>query len=173
MGTNRGRSLWMIAALVCVLLIAGVATGCKPSETDQKKAMLESVAKWYVAQGALDMAAFKAGIYDPDDILGVATMTAAPPGAVKTEVSYAWAGDSIMMTVPSEGSTLTLTASPNQANVVLLKDAAGSNGTFVMKDVDGVWKIDVAATQELQAAETSATAAPEEEPASTETTKKP
>ena len=58
--------------------------------------MLESVAKWYVAQGALDIAGFKAGIYDPEDILGVATMTAAPEGAQKSEVKWEWAGETVV-----------------------------------------------------------------------------
>ena len=132
--------------------------------------MLEAVAKWYVAQGALDMAGFKAGIYDPEDILGVATMTAAPEGAEKSEVKWEWAGETIVVTVPSEQSTITLTASPEQANVVLLKDAIGQDGTFVMKNDNGVWKIDVAETQKVSDAQS---AAPQETTGSAPATEAP
>ena len=69
--------------------------------------------------------------------------------------------------IPSEQTTLTLTASPEQVNVVLLKDALGQNGTFVMKKDANVWKIDVAETQKVSAAKSA-------EPAtSTPTTKAP
>jgi len=157
---KRTQPVWMLALLACVLLLAGVAGGCKSASSGgektaapDKKAMLEAVAKWYVAQGALDIAGFKAGIYDPENILGVATMTAAPAGAEKSEVKWVWQGETIVVTVPSEQSTITLVASPQQANVVLLKDALGQGGTFVMKEDGGVWKIDVAETQKVSAAE--------------------
>ncbi len=163
---KRTRPVWMLALLACALLLAGVAGGCKSASsggektaTPDKKAMLEAVAKWYVAQGALDIKGFKAGIYDPEDILGVATMTAAPEGAQKSEVKWEWAGETVVVTVPSEQSTITLTASPQQANVVLLKDALGQGGTFVMKNDGGVWKIDVTETQKVSA---SAGGAPQE-----------
>lgn len=137
-----------MALLVCALLFVGIAAGCKVAP-DEKKVMLESVAKWYVAQGSLDIAAFKAGIYDPTDSLGVATMTTAPEGATKSEVKWVWTGDKIVVTVPSAPSTITLSASPNQANVILLQDQLGQDGTFVMKKIDNVWKIDVVETQKL------------------------
>lgn len=164
--TKHTLSARMLAVLACLLLLAGIAAGCKPAAQDDKKLMLEAVAKWYTAQGALDIAGFKAGIYDPTDILGVATMTAAPEGAVKSEVQWAWAGETIVVTVPSEQSTVTLSVSPDQTNVVLLKDALGEAGTFIMKKVDGTWKIDIAETQKISAAQ-SAT------PTSTPATKAP
>jgi hypothetical protein len=160
---KRTRPVWMLVLLACVLLLAALAGGCKsatkeqtPAANPDKKAMLESVAKWYTAQGALDLAGFKAGIYDPDNILGVATMTAAPKGAKKAEVKWSWSGDNIVLTIPSEQSTITLTASPNQANVVLLKDAAGQGGTFIMKKEGTVWKIDVSETQKATQAQSAA-----------------
>ena len=99
MNTNK-RPTWMLALLACALLLAGVAAGCKSASNTatptaapaEKKAMLESVAKWYVAQGALDMKGFKDGVYDPQNILGVATMTAAPEGAQKSDVKWSWVG---------------------------------------------------------------------------------
>lgn len=150
----------MLAVLACVLLLAGIVVGCKPAAQDEKKAMIESVAKWYAAQGALDIVGFKAGIYDPTDILKVATMTAAPEGAKKSEVKWEWVGETIVVTVPSEQSTVTLSASPEQANVVLLKDALGEAGTLIMKKVDGSWKIDIAETQKISAASAAGSSAP-------------
>ena len=173
--TTRTRPTWMLALLACALMLAGVAAGCKSAtpgaSPDDKKVMLESVAKWYVAQGALDIAGFKAGIYDPTDTLGVATMTAAPEGATKSEVKWAWNGDKIVVTVPSAPSTITLSASPNQANIVLLEDQTGQGGTFVMKKVDNAWKIDVVETQKVTDAENAAP--PSGAPTSTPTTKAP
>lgn len=161
--TNSAR---MLALFACVLLLGGVVAGCKPSAQADKKNMLEAVAKWYSAQGGLDIVGFKAGIYDPTDILGVATMTAPPAGAVKSEVKWTWVGETIIVTVPSEQSTVTLSASPDKANVVVLKDAIGQGGTFVMKKIDGTWKIDIAETQKASAASSAA-------PTSTPTTKAP
>jgi hypothetical protein len=172
--TKRTRPVWMLALLACVLLLAGVAAGCKSASTTEtstgttdKKAMLEAVAKWYTAQGALDLAGFKAGIYDPEDILGVATMTAIPEGAEKAEVKWSWAGEKIVLSIPTQETTITLAASPEQANVVLLVDANGQGGTYVMKKDGAVWKIDVAETQKVGEAAASAAAS------STATTKAP
>lgn len=142
----------MLALLACVLLLTGVAAGCKSASKDpatDKKAMLEAVANWQVAQGKLDLAGVKAGIYDPSDIFGIATMTAVPEGVAAYEVKWEWVGDTIVLAVPSQQATVTLSASPAQANVVLLKDTGGQGQTLVMKQVDDAWKIDVAETQKI------------------------
>jgi len=158
MTRNRRQTGWQLALLAAVLMLAGIVAGCASGSgasdpSTDKKAMLESVAKWYTAQGSLDMVAFKAGIYDPQDILGVATMTAAPPGASKAEVKWNWSGETILVTVPSEQSTITLSVDAAKPTTVQLKDATGQGGVFIMKKVDNVWKIDVAETQKASAAQ--------------------
>jgi hypothetical protein len=162
------RPAWMLALLACVLLLAGVAAGCKSASTSStasqadKKPMIESVAKFFVAQGALDIPGIKAGIYDPENIWGVATMTAAPAGMQKATITWVWEGDKIVLTAPSEAGTATLSASPTQANVVLLTVPQGGQGqTFVMKKDGGVWKIDVTETMKVApGASTSSTPTP-------------
>lgn len=165
---DRTKRVWMSALLACALLLAGFSAGCKspassgggPSAGD-KKAMIEAVAKWYVAQGELDINGFKAGIYDPDDLLGVATMTTAPEGAEKSEVKWSWVGETAVVTIPSQETTAILSASPTVPNGVLLKDETGQgSNTFIMKNDNGVWKIDVAETQKA----TQPPATPEAEP---------
>jgi hypothetical protein len=152
--TKNGR---MLALLACALLVLGVIAGCAPAKkadtlTPEKKAMVESVAKWYVAQGALDLAGFKAGIYDPNDVLGVASMTAPPKDAKKSEVKWAWVGDAVVLTIASDQTTVTLTPSSTATDVVSVSDTNGSAGKFIMINQNGVWKIDVNKTQEAAAA---------------------
>ena len=152
---TRKRPAWMLALLACTLMLAGVTAGCKTASKEatvtpeDKKAMIESVAKFFVAQGALDIPGVKASIYDPENIFGVATMTVAPEGAQKTEIKYAWKGDTILLTIPSQQTSATLSASVEQTNVVTLKDPAGQGQTFVMRKDGNVWKIDVSATTKV------------------------
>jgi hypothetical protein len=161
----------MLALLVGVLLLAGLAAGCKSGSDnsgatvtpEDKKAMVESVAKFFVAQGALDIKGIKAGIYDPENIFGVATMTVAPEGAQKTEIKFAWSGDTVLLTIPSQQASATLSASVEQTNVVQLKDPAGQGQTFVMKKDGGVWKIDVTATTKVAPGAQAPSSAPTSE----------
>ena len=53
---------------------------------------------------------------------------------------------------------------------MLLKDPLGQGGTFVMKNDDGVWKIDVTETQKVS---TAAGGAPQEATGSAPTTEAP
>ena len=152
-----GKSTGMIrtlavAALACALVLAALLGGCSKgsgstSSGSDNKAMVQAVANWYVAQGNLDMAGFKAGLYDPNNVLGVATATAPPAGAKKSPVTVVWVGDTAKIAMPSQQSTLTVAASTTSPNTVNLMDSAGQSGTFVMRNVNGVWKIDVDATQ--------------------------
>lgn len=162
---TRTKEVWVLALLACVMLLAALVGGCKASSTTSttpqnqaadKKAMIEAVAKWYAAQGNLDIAGYKAGIYDPKNILGVATMTAPPAGAKKTVVKWVWVGDNAVITMPAQQTTITVSASPTETAVVNLKDALGETGLFVMKNDNGVWKIDIAATQSKSAANSGA-----------------
>lgn len=151
------RSGLLAVLLATALVFAFAVTGCKSAAkstlTDQQKSMIESVAKWYEAQGKLDVKGYKAGIYDPDDILGVATMTAPPKGATETTVTWSWQGDNVVILIPSQAATITVAVSPTSANTVLLTSGAGSGSdSIVMTDVAGVWKIDVNATQQAAAA---------------------
>ena len=149
------RAIAVVAA-ICALVIAVGLGGCsKGSSTaavsKDPKGMLDAVGKWYVAQGQLDMTGFKAGIYDPDNVLGVATATAAPKGIAKENTTYTWVGNSIVIVMPSQHATVTATPSKTQANKVDLADSTGRGGSFIMKNVDGVWKIDVNETQKIAA----------------------
>ena len=150
-----------VAALMCAFALAALAGGCSKGSSSapsgDKKAMVEAVANWYAAQGNLDMAGFKAGIYDPDNVLGVATATAPPKTAKKAVVSWKWVGDNVIISMPSQQSTLTIGVSTTAADTVTLKDSTGQAGTFVMKNVGGVWKIDVNATQKAANAANSGT----------------
>ena len=113
--------------------------------------MMEAVAKWYVAEGAADLAGIKAAVYDPTDILGLATATPAPADVQRTTVVWKWVGDEIVMTVPGndEEPTVTVSPAPGDGFNLVLDDGTGSGGTLVMKNVGGVWKIDVAATKRI------------------------
>lgn len=148
----------MAIVLAAALVLAFAVTGCKPAAPkttldDSQKSMLESVAKWYEAQGKLDVKGYKAGIYDPDNILGVATMTAPPKDAKETTVTWTWQGDNVIINIPAQAATITVSASPTAKNTVLLASGAGGGSdSIVMTQVAGVWKIDVNATQKAAAA---------------------
>lgn len=164
-----------MALLACVLLLAGIVAGCTQggsgetgsTVTDDQKAMLEAVAKWHVAQGAVDLAGYKAGVYDPEDILGIATMTTPPPDAEKYDVKWAWSGDKIVLSIPSESTTITLSAPADKPGVVSLMDTFGQSATYVMKKDGAVWKIDIAKTQEAAKAQAMEATEPESSTAET------
>ena len=142
-------------AFVALLALGACAKSSTPTVSAQdKKAMMETVAKWNVAQGAVDIPGLKALVYDPKDELGLATATP-PADAEKVKVAWKWDGDKILMTAPDVPDITTMTIAPatSTPNAVLME---GGNGTpplsFVMKKVDGVWKIDVPETLKLAAA---------------------
>ena len=70
---------------LAALLVAGCSGGKSGSSSADQKAQMETVAKFYKAQGALDIKAMRAALYDPTDVAGLATATV-PAGAQKTEV---------------------------------------------------------------------------------------
>lgn len=162
--SKQTRSGLLAVLLAAMLVIALAVTGCnkpstKTSIDENQKQMIESVAKWYVAQGKLDVKGYKAGIYDPDNILGVATMTAPPKGAKETTVTYAWSGDNAIISIPGQNATITVSASPTSKTTVLLSSGGGSGSdSIVMTQVAGVWKIDVNATQKAAAAAAASSA---------------
>ncbi len=158
----------LVVAAVMLALVAVLALGaCAKSTTsaaspEDKKAMMESVAKWNVAQGAVDLPALKALIYDPKNELGLATATP-PADAQKVKVAWKWAGEKIVMTAPDSPEIATMTIAPptSTVNAVLMDGADGSPPlAFVMTKVDGIWKIDVPATLKAAAASAPSEAAP-------------
>jgi len=178
MSDNIVKIARIIAVFACGLLLFGVMAGCKTTSsklTADQRAMLEAIGKWYVAQGQLDIKGFKAGIHDPEDILGVATATAPPEGATKTEVKWKWAGDTIVIDVPSQQSSVTVSASKTTPNLIEVKDSTGGTAVYVMTKIGGTWKLDVSKTK--KAAEStpagSPGAPPANEPPANEPTKKP
>jgi hypothetical protein len=137
--------------IVGVSLLAVLLVGCSAGGGADQKAMLEAVGKFYAAQGALDLPAMKAAIYDPQNVSGIATATV-PPDAKKTEVAWKSAGDKVTITIPSQELTLTVTVAKSPANAVLVSDPSGQGETLIMKKDGGVWKIDFAETQKAIAA---------------------
>jgi hypothetical protein len=141
-----------LPAVICVLAAVLVASGCSAASTSvdptqDRKAMMETAANWYVALGAQDLNGKKAAVYDPGNILGYATATPAPASAPRTAIAWRWDGDNIVMSSPSKDSTVTITNSAATPNNVELYSAGGTGGTLVMTKIDGKWKIDAAATQ--------------------------
>jgi hypothetical protein len=137
-------------ALAAVLALSACAksTPKTPQLSEQdRKAMVESVAKWYVAQGAADINGIRAGVYDPANLLGLATATP-PAGVERLTVVWKWTGDKIVLTIPSrpDEPTTTVAASPTTPTVVQIDDGTGFSGTLYMTKVDGVWKIDAGET---------------------------
>jgi len=144
--------------LICVALLAVFAAGCSKGGAGgagDQKAMVEAVAKFYAAQGALDLATMKATIYDPQNMSGIATATI-PAGAQKTEIVWKSVGDTVLITVPSQELTLTASVAKTPANAVLVADPSGQGETLIMKNDGGVWKIDFAETQKASAAKAAA-----------------
>lgn len=138
--------------MVCVALLALLISGCSGGGSDQK-AQLETVGKFYAAQGALDLPALKAALYDPKNISGIATATV-PPGAQKTEIAWKSVGDTVVITIPSQSTTLTASIAKSPPNAVLISDGSGQGQaqTLIMKKDGDVWKIDVAETEKASKA---------------------
>jgi hypothetical protein len=158
MGETRhhrvARKALVSVLVICASLLAVIVVGCSGGGGDQK-AMLETVGKFYAAQGALDLPAMKAAIYDPQNTSGIATATI-PAGATKTEILWKSVGDNVIVTIPSQELTLTVSAAKSPANAVLVSDPSGQGETLIMKKDGGVWKIDFAETQKAIAAKAAA-----------------
>ena len=155
MGRTAVRVRMLMALVVaCATLLALFAVGCSGgagSAADQK-AMREAVAKFYSSQGELDIEGMKASLYDPQNIAGLATATV-PPEAQKTEVVVKSVGETIVISVPSQELTLTLSAAKTPPNAVTMSAPGGQTDTLIMKKDGGVWKIDVAETEKLRQAQ--------------------
>ena len=151
----------VMLSLVGVLGLAACAQSSNSAASTQQdhQAMMETVAKWYVAEGAANLDGIKAAVYDPTAILGLATATPPPADQPTTTVVWKWVGEKIVLTVPKspEEPTVTVVASATP-DVVLLSDATGAGGTLYMRKVNGVWKIDVLATQKAAEAADAADA---------------
>ncbi|MEI7814001.1 MAG: hypothetical protein WCJ13_04335 [Coriobacteriia bacterium] len=150
-----GKKVLVSVLLICVALLAVFAAGCSKGGAGDQKAMVEAVAKFYAAQGALDLATMKATIYDPQNMSGIATATI-PADAKKTEIVWKSVGDTVLITVPSQELTLTASVAKTPANAVLVADPSGQGETLIMKKDGGVWKIDFAETQKASAAKAAA-----------------
>jgi hypothetical protein len=145
----------LLLLVVCLSLVALFVTGCSGGGSSgasaDQKAMLETVGKFYKAQGALDLPAMRASLYDPQDVAGLATATV-PPEAQKAEVNTKAVGDTIVITIPSQELTMTASIAKTPANAVLLAAPSGQSTTLIMKKDGKVWKIDVAETEKASAA---------------------
>lgn len=150
-GKKALLSLLVVFAALLALLAVGCSGGAPSSGGSDSKAMAEAVGKFYAAQGALDIAGMKAALYDPTNISGIATATV-PADAKKTEVAWKASGDTVIITVPSQELTLTVSAAATPANAVKVADPSGKSETLIMKKDGSVWKIDVAETQKASAA---------------------
>jgi len=155
----------VVAALLvaCATLVALLAVGCSGGTTSggtsDEKAMREVIAKFYAAQGNLDLAGMKASIYDPQNIAGLATATV-PPDAKKTEVTWKNVGDTVVISVPSQELTITVTSAKTPANAVTMTGPGGQSDILIMKKDGGVWKIDVAETEKARVARASQQSTP-------------
>jgi hypothetical protein len=153
LGTVAKRTL--VALVVCLSLVALAITGCAGAKSSgvsaDQKAQLETVAKFYKAQGNLDIPGMRAALYDPKDVAGLATATV-PPGAQKAEVVATNVGSTIVITIPSQELTMTASVPKTPANAVLVSAPTGQATTLIMKKDGNVWKIDVAETEKASAA---------------------
>jgi hypothetical protein len=151
-------SLLVICAALLALLVVGCSGGASSSGSDSK-AMIETVGKFYAAQGALDLPGMRAALYDPTNVSGIATATV-PPGSQKVEVNWKSVGDTVLITVPSRELTITVTAAKSPSNAVVLSDPNGQSETLIMKKDGKVWKIDVVESQKASAAKAGSAPAP-------------
>ena len=151
-GARTVASLVVICATLLALFTVGCSGGAAGGSAADQKAMREAVAKFYRAQGDLDIAGMKASLYDPQNIAGLATATV-PAEAKKTEVVVKPVGDTLIITVPSQELTLTLSAAASPANAVTMTGPGGQADTLIMKKDGGVWKIDVAETEKAREAQ--------------------
>ena len=149
-GFGRSVDVGLIAcAVVIALMLVGCSTAKQVADPKQdRKAMMEAAAKFYVADAAQDIEGMKAVIHDPADVLGIATATPPAAGAETSTVSWAWQDDHIVMSSPSDEATYTLISSDASPNVVVLTDSQGQSlEPLIMTKVNGVWRVDV---QEIQ-----------------------
>jgi len=141
----------LAGVIVAALMLAGCSAKSASQAADPKqdrRVMLETAAKFYVASGAQDIEATKKLVHDPENIMGLATAT--PPGAdaETTTVRWAWNGGKIVLSAESDETTYTLSSSDASPSVVTLSDSTGADlGELIMKKVDGTWRIDVSAVQ--------------------------
>jgi hypothetical protein len=154
----HASSAKVLASLAFAFLIALalMVTGCSANSSGAKKsdpkadrkAMMETVAKFYVAQGAQDLKGIKSAIHDPDNIMELPTETPPATDAETTTIKWQWNGDKITLQSESEEATYTLSSSEASPNVVKLTDATGETlGELVMTQKNGAWLIDVAAVK--------------------------
>ena len=162
-GLNRMTKKALVLLVICASLVALLVTGCSGGKsagsTPDQKAMLETVAKFYAAQGALDIPGMRASLYDPQDIAGLATATV-PPSAQKAEVVAKTVGNTIVITIPSQELTMTVSVAESPANAVKISNPSGQATTLIMKKDGSVWKIDVAETEKASAAAAGSAPAP-------------
>jgi len=159
--TNQSPTARLVVAVTMLALVAVLGLGaCAKSNgstvsAQDRKAMMETVAKWNVAQGAVDLPGLRGLIYDPQNELGLATATP-PADTQKIKVAWKWAGDKIVMTAPDvpEITTMTIAPATSTPNAVLMEGGTAPPLSFIMKKVDGVWKIDVPETLKAAAAST-------------------
>jgi hypothetical protein len=152
---NRLAKGTLVLLVICLSLAALLVTGCSGGKsggaTSDQKAQLETVAKFYKAQGNLDIPGMRAALYDPKDAAGLATATV-PPGAQKAEVIAKSVGDTMVITIPSQELTMTASAAKTPANAVVVSAPTGQSTTLIMKKDGSVWKIDVVETEKANAA---------------------
>lgn len=146
-------SLVVAAATLVALLAAGCTSGGAGGSAADQKAMREVVGKFYAAQGDLDIETMRASLYDPQNIAGLATATV-PPEAQKTEVTWKNVGETVVIAVPSQELTLTVSAATSTPNAVTMTGPGGQSDTLIMKKDGGAWKIDVSETEKNRAAQT-------------------
>ncbi len=152
---NRLAKRTLVLVVICLSLVALLVTGCSGGTSggasSDQKAQLETVAKFYKAQGNLDIPGMRAALYDPKDAAGLATATV-PPGAQKAEVISKSVGDTIVITIPSQELTMTASAAKTPVNAVVVSAPTGQSTTLIMKKDGSVWKIDVVETEKANAA---------------------
>jgi hypothetical protein len=144
----------LVLLVVCLALVALFVTGCSGGSAGgsaDSKAQLETIAKFYKAQGNLDLPGMRAALYDPQDVAGLATATV-PPEAQKAEVITKNVGNTVLITIPSQELTMTASIAKTPANAVTLAAPTGQSTTLIMKKDGSVWKIDVVETEKASAA---------------------
>jgi hypothetical protein len=154
-GRNRMAKRTLVLLVMCLSLVALVVAGCSGGSSggvsSDQKAQMETVAKFYKAQGALDITGMRASLYDPQDRAGLATATV-PAGAQKTEVISKNEGSTMVITIPSQEITMTASVAKTPTNAILVSAPSGQATTLIMKKDGGVWKIDVVETEKVNAA---------------------
>ncbi|MDR3686172.1 MAG: hypothetical protein P4L93_04355 [Coriobacteriia bacterium] len=150
---NAAARTLRVVILGLLIATALAAVGCSASKQSvdpivDRKAKMETAAKFYVADAARNIEGLKALVYDPTNYMGLATATPPAAGTPTASVTWSWQGADIVMREKSDPATYTISSTEASPSVVTLKDANGQLlDTLFVKKIDNEWRIDAQAIE--------------------------